>query len=468
MRIFRQVCRRSLCSVLWTVLLAPCAFAQFQPPSVNSSPNIVGSGARALGMGGAFIAVADDATAASWNPGGLTQLERPEISLVYSWKHIGEDFSSKYEREIKGDFSIDLSDINYFSIAYPFQRTLAGRNFVVSLNYQHQYDFDRELKFRFRDNAALDGGILVDVLQNIRYRQEGRLGTLSPALGFEITPWLSAGMVMNIWDSSLISGNEWESVTDFKIRLRVGGRTPMFFNGEQVESYDNVDGVNYTFGLLLRPAERWQIGAVYHTKFHADVDYTQKFRVRGANGLFQWSYREEERRVEFPSALGLGVAYRFPNDKLTLSLDVTRRNWDEFVYSDRRGTRVSPITGLRKIDSYHEPAYIVRVGGEYVFIDPSKPRAKFLPSLRAGAFYDPEPAGGRPDKWFGLGRVTGKSDDFYGVTLGAGVLIKDRVNIDAAYIYRWGDDVRKDTFGFAGTDADVDQHSLYFSTVIYF
>ena len=36
----------------------------------NASPNIIGSGARALGMGGAFIAVADDATAASWNPGG--------------------------------------------------------------------------------------------------------------------------------------------------------------------------------------------------------------------------------------------------------------------------------------------------------------------------------------------------------------------------------------------------------------
>ncbi|MBX7187863.1 MAG: hypothetical protein K1Y01_22160, partial [Vicinamibacteria bacterium] len=29
---------------------------------------VVGSGARAFGMGGAFLARADDATAASWNP----------------------------------------------------------------------------------------------------------------------------------------------------------------------------------------------------------------------------------------------------------------------------------------------------------------------------------------------------------------------------------------------------------------
>ena len=42
-----------------------------QQTRINSSPNPIGSGARAQGMGGAFIAIADDATAASWNPGGL-------------------------------------------------------------------------------------------------------------------------------------------------------------------------------------------------------------------------------------------------------------------------------------------------------------------------------------------------------------------------------------------------------------
>ena len=57
----------------------------------SGSPNPVGSGARALGMGGAFIGVADDATAASWNPGGLIQLETPEVSAVVSWDHRNED-----------------------------------------------------------------------------------------------------------------------------------------------------------------------------------------------------------------------------------------------------------------------------------------------------------------------------------------------------------------------------------------
>ena len=45
------------------------------PPSLNfaTSPAPVGSGARAAGKGFAFIAVADDATAASHNPAGLVQ-----------------------------------------------------------------------------------------------------------------------------------------------------------------------------------------------------------------------------------------------------------------------------------------------------------------------------------------------------------------------------------------------------------
>ena len=41
-----------------------------------------GNGARAAGMGNAFVGVADDATAISWNAAGLTQLYSMEASLI--------------------------------------------------------------------------------------------------------------------------------------------------------------------------------------------------------------------------------------------------------------------------------------------------------------------------------------------------------------------------------------------------
>ncbi len=42
----------------------------------------IGVGARALGMGGAFTSVADDATCAYWNPAGLGRIERINLSAM--------------------------------------------------------------------------------------------------------------------------------------------------------------------------------------------------------------------------------------------------------------------------------------------------------------------------------------------------------------------------------------------------
>jgi len=42
-----------------------------------------GAGARSLGMGKAFYAVSDDASATYWNPAGLTQLDRKEVMALH-------------------------------------------------------------------------------------------------------------------------------------------------------------------------------------------------------------------------------------------------------------------------------------------------------------------------------------------------------------------------------------------------
>lgn len=44
----------------------------------------IGVGARALGMGGAFVALVDDPTAIYWNPAGLVFLEAGELSSMYT------------------------------------------------------------------------------------------------------------------------------------------------------------------------------------------------------------------------------------------------------------------------------------------------------------------------------------------------------------------------------------------------
>lgn len=43
----------------------------------------IGVGGRALGMGGAFVALANDVTAGYWNPAGLSLMNYPEITLMH-------------------------------------------------------------------------------------------------------------------------------------------------------------------------------------------------------------------------------------------------------------------------------------------------------------------------------------------------------------------------------------------------
>lgn len=53
-----------------------------------------GAGARPMSMGEAYTAVADDASAASWNPAGLGQLD--SLSAVAMYDHLGDALGMRY------------------------------------------------------------------------------------------------------------------------------------------------------------------------------------------------------------------------------------------------------------------------------------------------------------------------------------------------------------------------------------
>ena len=65
----------------------------------------VGAGARALALGSAFSAVADDITAGYWNPAGLVQNRSKSVAFMHSERFgglISYDYLA-YSQEYNGD-----------------------------------------------------------------------------------------------------------------------------------------------------------------------------------------------------------------------------------------------------------------------------------------------------------------------------------------------------------------------------
>lgn len=85
------------------------ALALFVPGRSNSNHlktlEGIGIGPRALGMGGAFVALVDDPTSVYWNPAGLAFVENPTLygeisarqrSIVDHARYIGHDSFSDF------------------------------------------------------------------------------------------------------------------------------------------------------------------------------------------------------------------------------------------------------------------------------------------------------------------------------------------------------------------------------------
>ena len=223
----------------------------FRPPSIFSAPLPTGSGARALGFAGAFTAIADDATAASWNPAGLIQLKRPEVSAVYRYSRVDNEHTSRDADFQVGDDDYNSGGLNYLTASLPFLIPGLEHNAVFSLNYQEAYDFEHAFTARFRDagqqrfsrsnqqtftetqidrfvfepgalrseveivtdittrsSSALSQTIDTTLEAELDFEQEGVIDAIAPVLAVELNPRFAIGVAINVYqDNTAGSGN---------------------------------------------------------------------------------------------------------------------------------------------------------------------------------------------------------------------------------------------------------------------
>lgn len=411
---------------------------------MSSTLNPVGSGARATGMGGAFISVADDATAASWNPAGLIHLERPEVSVVYSYFSRSQDYHSRPHPEIEITNSMDTSGLNYASAAYPF--VLLKRNMIVSLNYQRLYEMSKKVDFRY--TWDIRGDKLYD---SISFVQKGYLYAMSPAFAVQVVPQLYLGATVNFWGDYL-GHNGWSNT----YRSTATGTV---FGNELRDSVDATNrisfkGSNAHFGFLWSGLGPFTVGGVYKTAFDGKLRKESVFTEKqewigsGEPPTESTSRGVEDLVMKMPASYGLGISYRH-SDAWNVALDLYRTEWSRFFVRDSRGNETNPIDGTPLSEGRLKDTTQVRLGTEYLII-----KENYVIPLRAGLFYDPEP-------------TKKGSDDFYGFSLGTG-LSKKKFSLDASYQFRFGRKISGDLPTIDGMSADINQHTVMMSLIYYF
>ena len=73
-----------LLTILTLALSRPIPVHAQSETRYSEDPLQLGAGARPLGMGSAFVAVSDDATAIYWNPAGLQRLRQTELQIQHA------------------------------------------------------------------------------------------------------------------------------------------------------------------------------------------------------------------------------------------------------------------------------------------------------------------------------------------------------------------------------------------------
>ena len=371
---------------------------------------IQGAGARATGTGGAFIAVADDATAVSFNPAGLAQLLRPEVSFTgQSYRRsqtmtgfalgdpttvTSQEDSGSLDRQTKPSF---------FSVAIPWKR--GGLNTAIQFSCQRVLDFDYSANRAFQAQPT-GGGALQGIRQNIV--QTGGIDMYSIALGAELTSRILVGGSFNVWQGG------WDfSSSNSKLASGAATFDSVLYQGNAFR------GWNANLGMIWR-SSFLNLGVVYRTPFTATYTF-ENFLVQPdpSTGLIVATHGERiAYSLKWPETLGWGLGIH-PHPALLLTADWSRTPWSNttFVptgtaYDNRNFFDLAVASQTPNVTTVHAGAEWVAFLGDTLVVP-----------LRAGWFKEPQPI---VDPRTGVQRVLKGWTAGFGVKRGA-------VTVDVAY-----------------------------------
>ncbi len=376
---------------------------------------VQGAGARAEGIGGAFTAVADDATAVSFNPAGLGQLLQPEISLVgmtYRRELDNRNFISTDQippLNLSDSLARDQRSLPTFaSVSVPTK--FLGKNLVFQLSWQRVFDLGQDTKQAIQETDP--AGIIPAKFLAQHIRQKGQVDVWSAAAAYDFSPRFLVGVSFNSWRGLW----NFQSKSDESLLPLPNSETEF----AQIQEDDRLQGSNWNIGVLWR-SEMLNVGAVYRGSFAARFNsrMTAQSNVEGNQlpALFTASYQ-----LHWPETYGAGLAFR-PHQQWLFALDWTRTRWSQAAFIPQGGGLDNLNFFDLRAESQTPDAETLRFGMEYLLF-----AGNSVIPLRVGAFKEPQPTA---DSISGEGRV------FRGYTLGIGWKVR-ALSVDLAYRFSQG------------------------------
>ena len=385
------------------ILGAAPASAQVLIPLTRS-----GSGARAAGMANAFVALSDDGTAASWNPAGLAQLRKAELSFVYGLNERGLRFTGERSPDDRFLFTnraleYATSSPDFASLALPLQ--VAGKPVTFQVGWQRLYPLEGKLQGE-TVRVPVDPADGSPARVSVRNEFGGQIDLVSLSAAVRLTGRISLGGSLNTWRGKWTSRDTLTEPDD--------GDFVSAFTREQVR------GHNFTGGLLLTyPA--WNAGLVYHSPFWSD--YERRTDVESSEEPATSVDTGGSGRFRFPRNLAVGVAWR-PAVLWTLALDLNQDQWTELVV-DRVRDHPGPFNffdGLPPELSMTRDTLALSLGAEHLF-----PRESFVVPLRFGFAWEPQGA---------MDPLTRDPVEYFLLSAGSGYNT-NRFKFDLGVQYRW-------------------------------
>lgn len=355
-------------------------------------------GARAMGMGGAFLGLADDASAAEANPAGLTILRTPEISLEVRHFLMQQDLpvTGTVPDIVDAPFKewSRTAEIQFASIVFPLGNWAIAGYYHHPVNYSNAGEVLPEVDVfgqvtRPLPNFFFSSGDPIGSVGPISFdecvRRQDELGELC----FEGTvfPFVTA---VEIDLKTMGLSLAWETgplslgATARYQRLRQAAFTtradPVFFEPTSVlvqatfnEEFepDWEDDLTFAAGFKWVLRDGLSFGGVYKQgpEFPAPV-------FLGVAGQADF---DEFADVMFnvPDSYGVGLSWR-PTPVLTINLDAI-----EVKYSDLSSDLIATTAYTTASDFRAKDATELRIGGEYFFT------TRIPVAIRAGYWEEP-------------------------------------------------------------------------------